>query len=338
VIPAELRAALRSLIERQAEYRSITLVVESAHCIAVAYLRVASSSVQGLLRRLDLVPADAAFDAIADLFSRDDEGSFPALLRWWRALPSSVRMDDEQLASAFRRLAIGAVHQRLFQLYRDNDPALAKILRNIKLALRRHPSAIRTDNTGEIELAPRDVTPRRDLPPMPLELLLPEFFDRMDEKSSLKTMLSCLVAILAEQRSYRRTMPLIQAAVIIRDAYLSDARIGTAEEPEEGLSETDIVSMLEEAFNAAPSRILERYVRTGKLTPAEAVAHRSAIQDILEAMASGDGKDLASFFHVLQRHIPILTVSSYGSRHRIVLEYLVRVTKAELRWAMQREL
>ena len=53
---------------------------------------------------------------------------------------SSEDLDEEEATQQLRILVFSKVNQGLFRLYRENDPILARLIRNIKLAVKADPS------------------------------------------------------------------------------------------------------------------------------------------------------------------------------------------------------
>jgi len=339
-IPASgaLRSSLLSGMAGKATRLEIARVVEESHHIALAYLRVATYGVRYMLRKSGVNIEDLAYDAIADLFAQGDTGSLPVLAQWWNSLPSSERADADKSFLAFRRLVIGAVHQRVFQMYRDVDPHLAKIIRNIKIALKRHPSVERGNEGGAMLLIPRSCRSLRlHLPPMPHELLLPELFDAIRLRSSLKEMLGVLGRVLRAQTDYRRTVTIVEAAALIREVYLSDAQYTTVADRPEGLSEDEIRAMVAKTLDGVLETILANYRRRGAVSPPESDAHASALSDILRiTYLDGSGRD-GSYFDALKRHLPSLTKGTYREKHRVILEYLVKSATKDIRRRLRAE-
>jgi hypothetical protein len=337
VTPPDIHITLRMLIDGKADRPATVEVIDLAHRIATGYLRSGALSVQALLRRLDLSPQDAAFDSLGELFQRDARGRFSSLVRWWDALSREERTDGDAAGLAFRRLVMGAVQQRIFHFYHESDPALAKVLRNVKLALRKHPCVVRVGRGRHTEIARREVHVREGLPPMPSELLVPDFYDRVASGTSLRDMLTVLVSILAEQRSYRRSIPLMQAALIIRNAYWSDARWRLAEDEEGGITAEEISAIIATAVAGLRGGSLANYIRRGRLTGDQAESHLAAVTEILQETVAGKVGDKIAFYEALQKHIPGLTREAYRTRHRVVLEYLVRSARLGVRELLAQE-
>jgi hypothetical protein len=335
--PPDLHTTLRALIEGKADHRVTVEVIDLAHRLATAYLRSGTHAVQSLLRKLDLSPQDAAFDTLGELFQRDAQGRFPALVRWWDALSREDRNDGQAAGLAFRRLVMGAVQQRIFQFYHESDPALSRVVRNVKLALRKHPCVDRVGRGRHTEIALRGARLHEELPQMPSELLVPDFYDRVASGTSLRDMLTVLVSILAEQRSYRRSIPLMQAAVIIRNAYWSDAQWRLAEDGEGGMTEAEVGATIAAAVAGLRGSILANYVRRGRLTLEHAESHLAAVAEILQETAAGNVGDKVAFYDVLLKYMPGLTREGYRNGHRVVLEYLVRSARLGVRDLLAKE-
>ena len=334
-IPAGFHAALIEVIRGRSSQTALTCIINHAHRLALAYLRVASVSLLGVFQRLGVSPEDAAFDAIGELFARDEKNSFLVLARWWKSVPPATKANDELLSLAYRRLVIGAVHQRVFQSYHDADPHLAKIIRNIKLALRRHPSVKLLKDRGATVLTPRGCRSLRlALPFMPHQLLLPEIFDVILPRASLKEMLDAIGRVLMAQKEYRRVIPLVEAAVLIREVYFSDASWSTTIQPSDGLSEGEIGTMINSSVRAVRHSTLANYQHRGVLSQEETCACENALSDILRHYyLNSDGHNGAeeTFFGALQRHMPGLTRAHYRRKHRVILEYLVKNGMVHLR-------
>jgi hypothetical protein len=328
----QLRHSLVEVMDGTGARPVIASVVDTAHGLALAYLRVAGTAVQGLLARAAMNPEDAAYDAIAELFAKDGENHFPVLARWWNALSSSDKGSDAILAPAFRRLVIGAVHQRVFQMYRESDPFLAKIIRNIKLALRHHVTVQLTMDRGEPAIMPLACRSLHSgLPGMPNELLLPGLFDAVTPRSSLKEMLGIIGSILRKQRDYRRVVRVVDAAVLIREVYLSDALWDTSTGPSEGLSAEEIAAILSESLSAVRESVLANYRHRRVLDQCESDAFALALSEIVQHMFVDAGGRDGSFFDFLKRHLPALTRAEYGAKHRVIMEYLVKSTTYHIR-------
>jgi hypothetical protein len=179
---------------------------------------------------------------------------------------------------------------------------------------------------------------RLDLPCIPHELLLPEIFNGMGPRTSLTEMLDVIGRVLVTQKEYRRVLPLVEAGVLIREVYLSDASWSTTTQPSDGLSEGEIGTMVDSSVKEIRASTLANYQRRGALSQQEARAHESALSDILRRYyleSDNHNGDAETFFATLQRHLPGLTQSQYRRKYRAILEYLVKNGMVHLRRAVR---
>ena len=127
--PKTLVDCIRDMISATPRRENIQRYVELAHAFAEASLRTSRfhrSAELGISSRSDL-----ALDAISDLFERDVEGRFIRLIRYFED-QDYRSCDERELWTLNRRLIAGTVSDALFRNYRESDPSLARIIRNLK--------------------------------------------------------------------------------------------------------------------------------------------------------------------------------------------------------------
>ena len=90
-----------------------------------------------------------AFDCIAELLERDSEGRFPELEEYFTGDLDLQDLEDFELEDHFRALVFTKVADGVFRLYRDNDPLLARIIRNLKAAVRADPAFRQVDRLAQ---------------------------------------------------------------------------------------------------------------------------------------------------------------------------------------------
>lgn len=91
--------------------------------------------------------------ALRIFFVRDDEGICIELRVYFAAF-SINKLTDEDTLFHLQRLVASKTYQSLVRLYAEADPALARILRNIKGSIHTHKSFVETDRFGEPHVAP----------------------------------------------------------------------------------------------------------------------------------------------------------------------------------------
>lgn len=80
---------------------------------------------------------DLALDCVAGLFMRNDKGEFVQLIKYFKPYLDSIEeMDEVEVLVLLRRLVIKKTKQELSRIFKERDPEGAKIVRNIKVAIK----------------------------------------------------------------------------------------------------------------------------------------------------------------------------------------------------------
>ncbi len=80
---------------------------------------------------------DMAIDCVAGLFMRNDNNEFVQLRRYFGPyLDSTPMLNDVELLIMLRRLVIKKTKQELSRIFKERDPEGAKIIRNIRVAVK----------------------------------------------------------------------------------------------------------------------------------------------------------------------------------------------------------
>ena len=334
-----LKDLLRSIVSDQPDPSAVTALVNVCHKIALAYLRVKSSSSKFDATRFGLTIDDFAYDAIAELFGRDTFGSYSTFRSFVQRIGSIDQQSDNEIASSLRPIVFGAVNQRIFRMYGLYDPGLSKIIRNIKLALKNHPSVSTSKYLGDTMIVPRDDNSLQEhLPPPVPELFSPDFYECLTARSSLKDMLDILGDVLRRQTSYRKMIALVEAALLIRSAYASDVQMKPEEEPGQTLSQSEVHGMISETVKRLEHNTARSYLRKGKLNAHELESHLCAIRDVLLAEFVWSDGQSSSYYEIMKRYLNWLTPELYHRKHRVVLEYLSKLARRDLISRLKSEL
>jgi hypothetical protein len=168
-------------------------------------------------------------------------------------------------------------------------------------------------------------------------MFLPQFYDAISLHSSLHDMLAAVARILRVQKHYRRAVTLIEVAVIVREAYLSDMRPARSQTADAGLTEEEITAIIADAVEQVRHDSLDHYVRRKTLGAEETSGLLAALNDILLNARDGACGREASYFRVLAKHMPGLNRATYRERYRVVMEYLAKSAKIVLRQRLRQE-
>ncbi len=333
-----LRSIVQGVLQPSPDRTAVVELVHRCHAMALAYLRLRRGpgtwlpSVSGMTRE------DTAFDCIAELFRRSPEGSFTCIASFFGGVDPDGTLGESDLQIQLRRLVFGAVNHHLFRMYREADPGLARIIRNVKLAVKRHPSLLLMEAWGLPVLGAAAASGgAHHLPLCEPEVSGPLFHCAVSPRSSLREMLDVLSGILSACEPGPCAIPLVEAALLIRAVHGRETPDPAGQGIPEALLRSDVERMIPEVLGLVRSKSGKGYHRSGKLTAQELEAHFRALRDILTEEYLGADGEAGTYFLTLGRHLPGLTEQAYRGRHREILEYLARTTKREARAWVARE-
>ncbi len=338
----KLRYLIKSFIFGFPSINEINELVNISHKIALAYLRTKFLSNKYVENRFGIDINDLALDVIADIFARDNNGMFVEINKYFKQLGDLSVLSDDELFVGLRRLVFSATNVRFFKIYGELDTALSKIIRNLKITLKNHSSVKAIVHNEENFLAPRNTENLLlSLPFIPEEILSPEFYDRVSSKSSLRDMLTAIGDVLKEQNNYKKIAPLIEVAVLIKEAYASDAirKMGNEEvTAEQTIFNEQIKSIAQEVVSNLKTQYSSRYVEKEKLLKTEITALFDATEEILiNHFCSGNG-DPASYYATLQKQLKDLNKEIYAGKYRVILEYLAKIARNQMSDILKDEL
>ncbi len=283
---------------------------------------------------------DLAVDCIGPLYERDGSGRFVQLHAYYTPLGWDS-LSEEELLSFTRRLVYSKVHQQLSRLYKESDPSLEKILRNIRNAIRKNSRLTEDRRNGELWVQVTTETEHiRQLPEIPWEYLEGLLVVDLSGKSVMPEVMDRVACILDQQNIYRRSYPLTLLGLLIRTAFL---RIGVATTPEETDTSSAIrPEELEAAITGTVTAVFDKkhrlYVEKGTVAETTFSAYREAVQAILRAEFILNDGHATSYHDHLAAGIPLLTLEQYHQEHRCRFEYLVKLARAAFVRQIRREL
>jgi hypothetical protein len=282
---------------------------------------------------------DLALDCIAPLFERNDRGRFVELVSYYGKgnLPT---FSGEELLGATRRLVFSKVNEELFRLYRENDPSLSNIIRNIKIALRFSRTVIPVMRNNEWWIQPISLIHAQDvLPVMPAELIEARLLSQLERRYDLRHILQLVSAILEEQDLYQKRYPLVGIALVIRSLMVRSLTLAeSVESPGAEISPEEISRFIHTSIEKTRTAMKASYVGKGKVSEKTFEAYFDCVEEILDTeYVSDNGLDL-SYFDVVRKRMSELSVEEYRCHHRAYLEYLVRLTRLNLLESIKGEL
>jgi hypothetical protein len=334
--PGELASLVACILRSHREPAVEREFVLRCQRIAAAYVRTKTAASSFDPSRLGLTASDFAFDAIGDLFRRDEAGRFPAFTAIFGTTPIEQRQPEE-VERIVRHLVFTAVDRQIFRSYRESDPMLSKLLRNIKLTLRKHPTAELREVAGELVVVSRTAEIQESLPVLPLEMMEAELAARLPGSMDLREMLAVLAGVLADQEDHSRRYPVMGAAMIFRGFYSRTAEGEPETDSIDGMTDEELQRFLRPALGKVMRRTGRKYVEDGKISEQELEVYMRALSDmVLERFTRRESETMPLYAHVV-RHDPTVTSDEYQTRHRTVLEYLLKLLHRELQELLQEE-
>lgn len=191
-------------------------------CYSVARRLIRSKIVSKILPTdlLGLSEADITHDCIVELFSLGPSNELHEIVKYFNYQGISAENEpEEHLFVHLRRLVFSIVNDNIFRLYNEADPALGKILRNIKIALSNQTQFKLTKHFDEyyLELTTCDILSGcvtiRD------EDLLHEIYQIIITENEIPGILSKLVKMLTYQEIYKQHVRMILVALAIKKGY-----------------------------------------------------------------------------------------------------------------------
>lgn len=307
---------------------------------------------------------DVAIDCIAGLFMRNGTGEFTQLRRYFGPkISSEIVLDDIEISSMLRRLVVKKTKQELSRIFRERDPEGAKIIRNIKVAIRSSNELKSFREMGRefiyVEKELKEECNRnlnnednnygsdafqssdyqventdRLKATIPEKILFQHFLEKYDPSDSVAAMMKKMIAIVTSFPEYQPYLALDIIATIIRDVTFQHVHEKLSNQVDINSPLSDLQAKEIEHVNCYIIKIIhqkinQQYLRKKKITSEKADIYCRAIVDFVNELTQG--KETDSNFKYLKRYIPNLTQQQYREKERSIFEYLVKITKKSLR-------
>lgn len=349
-----LAQLVRALTGKKYTQAQLVEFINLTQKISLGYLKyqeIIGKRISGERLDTDIELQDLATDCIAELFTGDGEGNFPQLQRYYGPkFEEFGNLSDAEVMILTRRLVVRKTKQELSRIFRERDPEGAKIVRNIKVAIRTSEKlAMFADlgkefvfykngldlATGEM-VAVEEIAPylRRHRPPIPEEVLHNRFIEVYNVNDSVSSAIRKLLKTVHEFEEYQNFLPMDSVVKLIRKVKfnavkekLNDADFVPT--PLDILENKEIESYVDVVMNKVEGKISSQYLRSNKLDSQRAVIYSKALRDVLNDLIQK--KDSSSYFRNLRYYLPHLTQKEYRQNERSVFEYLAKVAKKEFR-------
>jgi len=333
-LTSSLRDNLHALLRGDPQPRQLNAVVNL--CVALSMeLLTRKSGGKFLCSQQGLATKDLAFDAIADLFQRDEDGRYLQFEAYFESYPPETT-SVEELLIALRRLVYSRTNHALFRMYRDVDPVLFKILRNVKLAVERMQQFREIDRFGETHIAPVMCDSLDHLPSIDMSELENGLLSATMGNENVPRLMGKLALLLKQQDAHSRLVPLIGCAMMLRSVYARrNEPLLPPAAAEDALVGDDVGEVINNACTAVRTEFHKKYVGKGKTTEEVYSGYFAVIEESLHARMQGDNE--SSYLSLLRERMPGLTHEEYKRVHRARIEYLGSLTAQRLAHVLERD-
>ncbi len=309
------------------------------HDLALPFLRKKIHQGKLNLASIRLNEHDAVYDCLADLFARDDQGNFQSIRKFFDAqLPDWESGDADGLIVTLRHLVFAKINNGIIRLYSEADPALGKILRNMKKALETRSLFEQTTRFGDVFLVPAGADPLFHLPPLAPDQIQRAFSLAVLLHDNVPTMLSKLRSVLIDQNDCQRSVLMMTAALMFKEIYeLGGEEASQPNVAEERLERERLGKIITKIRGEMWAELHPGYVGKGKCSEEIFAKYLDAMDDILQGFLADDNPDGFTFYEHLRAKMPELTPGEYRKNHRITLEYFAKVGRERIRKELKSE-
>ncbi|OPZ73553.1 MAG: hypothetical protein BWY83_00032 [bacterium ADurb.Bin478] len=350
-----LKQLVCNLCSGQYSQSEVVEFINLTQKISLSYLKyqeMMGKRISGDRPESDLELEDLALDCVAELFSRDENLQFYQLKRYYEAKFSEQPVDDAEVLILTRRLVVRKTKQELSRIFRERDPEGAKIVRNIKVAIR-SAEKLHTFhdlgrefvfysngchlNSSETEVEMTQTLAqylRKKLPPIPDELLNQRFQDIYHPTDPVSVVIRNLLQTLHDLEGYQNFISIDMLVKMVRhikfDAFRENITVQEqVPTPSDHLESKEMESYIDIVMQTMWSRMDSQYLRTRKLALDKAHIYHRALRDVLFDLLQK--KDNSSYYRNLKYYLPELTQKGYRKQERSIFEYLAKLAKKEFR-------
>lgn len=334
-----LKTLLIKLLHSTYSYKEINSVIDICFKISLSYLKYKQFKGTNFLDKFGLTPEDIAYDSIAELFIKNNDGLFIELYNYFKDI-DLISIDEETLFSHLRRLVFSKTNNRIFKIHNTFNPGLSKILRNIKRVVRQSSKYIIVEYFEEqvITIVGYDIY-NDHLPNYPPELFSIELLTELTKSSTINNIIEATFNVLTNQNIYKKSYPVFELAIII-ESYYGNSEISEdlESEPEQYFSRDEQDQFINRVLRVIEANHISGYIKHEKINTEEKNYLLMTLKDILNTEFFSDDLADLSYYDLLKNYIYQLTKDEYKNKYKIILEYLAKSAKGEMKTILIKEL
>ncbi len=324
-----IKATLNCIFSAKQQHTAVNHLVQNCFKISLAYLHHRLRRGSLIDNQFGISNEDLALDCIAELYQRDETGCFIVLQHYFNTI-NWKSLSEEELAVALRRLVFSKVNEGLFRNYREEDPNLAKIIRNIKEAVKHNEQVNqqRIRETSWLVVGPENAG-LNNLPLAPAEILESHFFSVICNTSNVYRAVDAFTAFINAHPYYRNGYPVSAFAQVLRSSYMN-REVSETEAPEQHYEPLEVENAIQRSITFVRKTLYDSYVRRGKLSLALFDNYCTAVYKSLKSTFTLHPEATDSQFEALRTLIPDLSKDVYMNQHRNILQYLFKLSRTHM--------
>jgi hypothetical protein len=295
-------------------------LIEYCYKIAYRYAKYSSAKLLHIPHTQSTFIQDLAVDAIALLFSQNENGDFPNLYKTIEKWKPDIKTTDD-LFFCLNRVIAKLVQQQVTVILKENDPFFARLLDKINYKIKQE-NLKKHRYLGVVYIVRENMQLDLNTP-----VISPEDFNllTLDKLISEEVVISDILTELSS-KNFFPAVPLNnlikRLKLIIFLSYENNKTTGVYYD---NLNSNEIVNY---ALDFVKNKLQEAYILKKKITPEEGNVILSALSAISEDLKNG-GISLGIHNYILSQHEDITKVE-YKIRYRPILEYLFKVMKNKI--------
>ncbi|MDD8017319.1 MAG: hypothetical protein PHP42_02980 [Bacteroidota bacterium] len=300
-------------------------MLTTALALAENLLRSKFYRTPNVKRHLRLNERDLGYDCIAELFERDGKGQLIHFKTYFSNFEFHA-LSHQEILLHFRRLISSAVNQNLMQVYRDFDPSLGKIIRNIKLAITAHKTFIEIDRFDEPCIAPIHCDLQEHLPALDQSVVFEMLSSHIRGREFVPEILSVYSRVIRSQNEYRRIIPLITIALTFRALFVAKQDHQPSSD-NSAVSNFETLEIMQNSINQIKAAVLLHTNGAQKIKSDTVEIYFTTIYNVLLAKMNETNGSADSLYEGLKQHFVHLDVCDYRKCHRTKLEYYYKLCR-----------
>ncbi len=329
------------------------VVIHCGHQLATRFIEIKKHT-GNLQLPIDEAAADIAWDAIAPIFELSSDRHFEKLRdRIVAGVSDCKEADESDLLICYRKIIHQAVSDEIFKYFRDQDPALARIIRNLKdtvnqrddmeirsYGFRKFVCYISADVDSSqigIETTHPNGTQTKKLDvdniqnDIDSDILRIKLWDRVRGSAVPGTQLLLdLVREILSETDGKNRISLTGLALAYRELYVMKQMTDDSETNILPLLTSDELAIfVNKSISCLQTNYYSKYVDRGKISDNEWHMFMECFRQIFLNNYQESDTEGMTYFDVLKKSIPNLTPNQYRDRYKAQFEYLISLMRTE---------